>query len=173
MRRRPGFTLVEMLVSILLTAMVFTYLYGTLDSVRKSHTRYTRSVQKVTNAQTVYGLILRDISQVRGPVKIVHEGGFDHIAFTTDHSIYGMARPWVHYYVSRNEEALIRIEATTAIDFFGSNYIGDGKGTYFFADRLATGCTSLRFSRSGSRIYALVKCSDATPIVSVLYKGDR
>jgi prepilin-type N-terminal cleavage/methylation domain-containing protein len=170
---KSAFTLVEMLISILLTAIVFTYLYATLDSVRADHARYTRSVESVTDSQRIYSLLLQDITQMRSPAEIVHEAGYDRIAFETDHSVYGIARPWVHYYISRNEEALIRIESTAPIDFFRSNYIGDTNGTYFFADRLADGCSSLRFTLSGSRINMLVKCRATTPIVAVFYKGDQ
>lgn len=162
-----------MLISILLTAVVFTYLYATLNSVRDNHARYTRSVRKVTNSQRIYAMLLQDISQMRSPVQIVHEAGYDRLSLKTDHTVYGIPRPWVHYYISRNKEALIRIEATSSIDFFRSNYIGDTKGTYFFADKLAEGCSSLRFTLSGPRINMLLRCQDISPIVAVLYKGDQ
>ncbi|WP_300363899.1 prepilin-type N-terminal cleavage/methylation domain-containing protein [Hydrogenimonas sp.] len=173
MMRARGFTLVEMLISILLTAIVFTYLYATLDSVRGDHTRYTQSVESVTGSQRIYTLLMQDITQMRSPVEIVHEAGYDRIAFKTDHTVYGIPRPWVHYFISRNEEALIRIESTAPVDFFRSNYIGDTNGTYLFADRLATGCSSLRFTLSGSRINMLIRCKGTTPIVATLYKGDQ
>ncbi|WP_269089363.1 PulJ/GspJ family protein [Hydrogenimonas urashimensis] len=168
-----AFTLIEMLISILLTAIVFTYLYATLESVRGDHARYTKSVGSVTTSQKIYTLLMQDITQMRSAVEIIHEAGYDRIAFKTDHSVYGMARPWVHYYISRNEEALIRIEATAPIDFFRTNYVGDSNGTYFFADRLAAGCSSLRFTLSGPRINLLLRCKDITPIVAVFYKGDQ
>ena len=168
-----AFTLVEMLVSLLLTALVFTYLYATLDNVREGHARYMLSVESVTASQRIYELFERDLTQIRGAVEMVHEAGYDRIAFTTDHSIYDIARPWVHYYISRKEEALIRIESTRPIDFFRSDYIGDANGTYFFADRLATGCGSLRFTARGARINFLLKCTGIAPIVATLYKGDR
>ncbi len=168
-----AFTLVEMLISILLTAIVFVYLYATLDSVRSDHERYDRSIRNITTSQRIYGLLLQDIAQMRSPVEIVHEAGYDRIAFTTDHSVYGISRPWIHYYISRNEERLVRIEATHAIDFSGSSYIGDVNGTYLFADTLAAGCSSLRFTANGPRLSILLKCRDIAPIVATLYKGDQ
>ncbi|WP_456451265.1 PulJ/GspJ family protein [Hydrogenimonas sp.] len=173
MRRRAAFTLVEMLISLLLTALVFTYLYATLDEVRGSHGRYTRSVQSVTQSQRVYDLMTLDLTQLRGPVEIVHEAGYDRIAFFTDHTLYGIPRPWVHYYVSRKDEALVRIESTAPIDFFRADYVGDANGTYFFADLLATRCTSLRFTAAGSRLHFMLRCADITPLVATLYKGDQ
>ena len=170
---RTAFTLIEMLIAILLTALVFTYLYATLDTVRNDNGRYRQSVAEVTHAQRIYGLLSQDLTQLRSPVRIVHEAGFDRIDFTTDHSLYGIPRPWVHWYVSRNENALIRLESTLPIDFQRSDYIGDSNGTYFFADRLAVGCGSLRFSANGSRIDTLVRCRDASPVVMTLYKGDQ
>ncbi|WP_457595748.1 prepilin-type N-terminal cleavage/methylation domain-containing protein [Hydrogenimonas sp.] len=171
--RRRAFTLVEMLVALLLTALVFTYLYATLDSVRGDHGRYERSVARVEASQRITSLLMQDLTQLRSPLEIVHEAGYDRIAFTTAHSIYGIARPWVHYYVSANGEALVRIESTAPIDFFRSDYVGDVNGTYFFADRLAEGCSSLRFSVTGPRVDLMVRCHGIEPVLATFYKGDR
>ena len=46
-----AFTLIEMLIAILLTAIVFTYLYATLDNVRASHGRYEKAVEGVSEAE--------------------------------------------------------------------------------------------------------------------------
>ncbi|BDY13450.1 PulJ/GspJ family protein [Hydrogenimonas cancrithermarum] len=170
---KKAFTLVEMLIAVLLTAIVFTYLFATLNDLRSSHARYEKSAKSVTASQTIFSLLTEDITQMRSPMTIVHEAGYDRFSFTTDHSTYGIARPWVHYYVSRRENALIRIEATKPIDFFGSNYIGDLNGTYFFADKLAVECTSLRISDNKSHADLLLKCQKIAPIVMTLYKGDR
>ncbi|WP_456323376.1 PulJ/GspJ family protein [Hydrogenimonas sp.] len=170
---KRGFTLVEMLISILLTAIVFTYLFATLDGLRASHSRYVKSVKKVTASQTIFSLLTKDITQMRSRMAITHEAGYDRFSFTTENSIYGIARPWVLYYVSRMENALIRIEATKPIDFSGSDYIGDENGTYFFADKLATECTSFRIGDNGSHADFLLKCKNIAPLVMALYKGDQ
>ena len=170
---RRAFTLVEMLISLLLTAMVFTYLYATLDGVRDSHARYAASVKSVVSSQRIYETLTLDLSEVRGDIEIVHEAGYDRIDFFTDHSLYDIPRPWVHYYISRKEQALIRIESTLPIDFFRTDYIGDANGTYFYADRLATGCSSLRFTQAGPRVHLMLRCAGIEPIVATLYKGDR
>ncbi len=169
---KRAFTLIEMMIALFLTAMVFTYLYAVLDNVKKEHLRYERSVARITDAQKIYDLMIHDLSQIRSPVRIIHEAGYDRISFFTAHSVYGIARPWVHYFVSRKEDALIRIESTVPIDFLRTSYIGDAQGTYFFADRLAKGCDSLRFSVVGSKTHMMLKCTGIEPIVATLYVGD-
>ncbi|WP_457592279.1 PulJ/GspJ family protein [Hydrogenimonas sp.] len=170
---KRGFTLVEMLISIMLTAMVFTYIYATLDDVKKSHTRYKDSAKEVTKSQTIFSLLSKDLTQLRKPPEIVHGAGYDRLSLTTDNSLYAIARPWVHYYISANGRTLIRVEATRFIDFFGSNYIGDANGTYFFADKLAEGCSSFRVSERTERFDILLKCEKIAPIVMTLYKGNQ
>ncbi len=170
---RVAFTLIEMLISIVLTAIVFTYIYATLGSVKKGHTRYKESAEEVTKSQTIFSLLSRDFTQLRKPPDIVHEAGYDRLSLTTDNSVYDIARPWVHYYISSNTRALIRVEATRPIDFFGSNYIGDANGTYFFADKLAEECSSFRVSERAGRFDILLKCDKIAPIVMTLYKGDQ
>ncbi len=168
---KRAFTLVEMLISIMLTAIVFTYIYATLNDVKKSQARYMESADTVTSGQKIFSLLSKDLTQLRKPPKIVHEAGFDRISFTTDNTVYGIARPWVHYYISSNSRALIRIEATAPIDFFNTNYIGDANGTYFFADKLAEGCDSFRAAERGGRMDIILKCENVAPIAMTLYKG--
>ncbi len=161
-----------MLISIMLTAIVFTYIYATLDNVKKSHIRYKEGSKEVTSAQMIFSLFTKDLTQLKEPPTVTHEAGFDRISFTTKNSVYGIARPWVHYYISSKESALIRIEATRPIDFFGSNYIGDANGTYFFADKLAKGCDSFRVGERADRVDIFLKCEDNAPIAMTIYKGD-
>jgi len=168
---KRGFTLVEMLISVVLTAILFTYLYATLNDLRRGHGRYKASAEAVTGGQRIFSLLSRDLTQLREPPRIVHEAGYDRLSLTTENSIYGIARPWVHYFVSSNERALIRIEATKPIDF-SLNYIGDANGTYFFADRLAEGCDSFRISERSGRTDLLLRCEKIAPIAMTLYKGD-
>ncbi len=162
-----------MLISIMLTAIVFTYIYATLGSVKSGHARYNESVREVTKSQSIFSLFSRDLAQIRKAPVIIHEAGYDRISFITKNSIYDIARPWVHYYISANSRALIRIEATKQIDFFGRNYIGDTNGTYFFADKLAEECSSFRISDRKGRFDILLRCEKIAPIVMTLYKGDK
>ncbi len=167
-----GFTLVEMLVSIILTAIVFTYIYATLNSVKKSQKRYMESEKTVTKAQKIFSIFLKDITELRESPYIVHRAGFDRISFVTDNSIYSIARPWVHYYISSKSHALIRVESTRQINFLGANYISDANGTYFFADKLAEGCDSFRVANRKTRMEIILKCKDTAPIAMTLYKGE-
>jgi prepilin-type N-terminal cleavage/methylation domain-containing protein len=168
-----AFTLIEMLIAILLTAIVFTYLYATLNNVRANHGRYEKAVEGVSDAERIFSMLQADLTQSRDAPQIVHEAGFDRFSVTTAHSVYGIARPWVHYYISRKDLALIRVEADRPIDFSRSGYIGDINGTYLFVDRLAEGCSSLRISTNGSKLDLLLRCRQIPPIVISLYKGDR
>ncbi len=168
---KRAFTLVEMLISIMLTAIVFTYIYAALNDLKKSQTRYMESAETVTSAQKIFSLLSKDFTQLRGVADIVHEAGYDRVSLTTDNTLYGIARPWIHYYISSKSRALIRVESTAPIDFFTANYIGDANGTYFFADKLAEGCDSFRAAQRADRVEIFLKCENIAPIALTLYKG--
>ncbi len=168
---KRAFTLVEMLISIMLTAIVFTYIYAALNDLKKSQTRYMKSAETVTSAQKIFSLLSKDFTQLRGVADIVHEAGYDRVSLTTDNTLYGIARPWIHYYISSKSRALIRVESTAPIDFFTANYIGDANGTYFFADKLAEGCDSFRAAQRADRVEIFLKCENIAPIALTLYKG--
>ncbi len=170
-RARSAFTLIEMLIALFLTAVLFVYLYGTLDQVKKDHTRYLSGIKTLQNSQRIYDILVHDLTEIRGPLHIVHEAGYDRIDMITDHSVYDIPRPWVHWFVSQKDHALIRIEATAPIDFLHKNYLQNG-GAAFFADRFAQGCDSLRFTLSTGSVNMMIRCRKIEPILSRIFVGD-
>ncbi len=168
---RSAFTLIEMLIALFLTAVLFLYLYGTLDQVKKDHAHDLKHIDTVKKSQSIYDILSHDLTEIRGPLRIVHEAGYDRVDFLGDHSLYGIARPWIHWYVSQKDHALIRIEATAPIDFLHENYLESG-GVTFFADRFASDCASFRLTRKASLLNLLIRCRDIEPILSTLYIGD-
>lgn len=168
---RSAFTLIEMLIALFLTAVLFFYLYATLDQVKKDHSHYLSGIKTLQNTQRIYDILAHDLTEIRGPLRIVHEAGYDRIDMITDHSLYSIPRPWIHWFVSQKDHALIRIEATAPIDFLHKNYLQSG-GAAFFADRFALGCDSLRFTLSEGSVNLMIRCKEIEPILSRVFVGD-
>ena len=169
MKRRRAFTLIETMVALLLTAILFFYLHGVLDTLRKNHRRYETVADTMVRTAFLHRLFLNDLSQARSHPHIVHEAGYDRIDFRTDHTLYGLSMPWVHYFISEKDRALIRIEAVRPIDFARGSHIS--AQVAFFADRLALGCTTLRFRMDENGVDAMVRCDGMDSLLISAWRG--
>ena len=160
-----------MVIALMLTALLFVTLYGITDQLRQNHRRYRAGLEKSRHTQNVAALILEDLAQVRQKAQIVHDAGYDRIALYTANSLYGIARPWVHYYVSKERRALVRIEATAKIDFLKGDYGRTASDPLFFADVLATGCRSFRIHDGYDRFNVFIRCESLEPVTLAVFKG--
>lgn len=160
-----------MLVSVLITAMIMVYLYATLNNVKQRHENTKRYTDRIVQSEQLFSLMMRDFTQRRSPLEIFHDPSFDRTSLFCDNSLYSIAKPWVFYYVSDKERALVRVESTSEIDFTQFGSAADQKMPYFFADVLATECESFRVSTNGERLDVMLRCQSTEPIVLSLFQG--
>ena len=165
---RRAFTLLEMLIALGIGVMIFYAFFALIDTAHTGRARTVSGLQKSEKSRRIFDLMLYDLMQLRDKPEIIHEAGYDRIAFVSDHSLYGIPRPWIHYFISQKDKTLVRVEATGPVDFY--NRRGD---RLFFADTLASGCDSLRFVEQYDRIGVLLRCKDTDPLVLSLYRGGK
>jgi len=166
---KRGFTLIEMVVAVVLTGILFTAMYGLTDALRFDVRHYRDRLKKNETGQTLYSLLLLDLTEIREKPKVEHEAGYDRFGFLSDHSLYGIPRPWVYYFVSQKERALIRVESTEPIRFISLS--ATATRPLFFADVLARECDSLRLGEQFDRYDLLVRCKGVDPVVATIPKG--
>ncbi len=165
---KRGFTLLEMVIAVMLTALLMGAMYGLLNTLRSHYRHYSDGLNNQTATADIYTLLTRDLAQIRAKPQTVHEAGYDRFGFQTDHSIYGIPRPWVYYFISRKERALVRIEAVAPMPFSSAKM--DAYPT-FFTDVLATECDSLRIGEEYDRFHIFVRCRHIDPILVSIIKG--
>lgn len=168
-----AFTLVEMLIAITLTAVILFYLYAILHQVQKSHRVYEKKLIKLQHKERLYRVLSQDIMFSIGAIHVKKESGFDHADFVSRNSLYGFAKPWIYYYISRKESALVRIESNKAIDF-DNNLLADGMHSpYFYGDILARGCHSFRMELDQDQVKVWIDCNDTGMIAAIFPKGSE
>jgi len=114
--KRRAFTLMELLISVVLIALIAMYLYASLGRTRASN----QTLQTHTEAQErhlkIYELLYRDL--VESYSVTIEKTGSDRyhlLKLQTGNSLYDIAAPHVLYYVRTDTLQLIRLESAEAI----------------------------------------------------------
>jgi prepilin-type N-terminal cleavage/methylation domain-containing protein len=113
--KQSGFTIVELLISIVLLVLIFIFLYGQFNLAQLS-TKKTTEVEKTTTKRAkVVELIYNDF--LNSPnIEPTSGHNYDKFvdAFITTNSLYGITNPYVKYAVIRGSDSniLVRLEST-------------------------------------------------------------
>ncbi len=104
MKRRNasgGFTLLEMVISVALFALISLYLYGTLGNLRLSDDRHARRAEAAANRYECIEALFLDLSlSVKNSVELSDETADTATLFLrTSHSLHRRVMPYVGYRV--------------------------------------------------------------------------
>jgi len=118
---KSAFTLIEVLISVVLLGIIFTYLYSTINSVKKQNMHYIDKSELIIKETQLFRLFNLDITEIIGGVNISNHGRYDVVQFKTKNSIYGIIEPTVLYFVSKKENSLIRVESMEGFDLYNKD----------------------------------------------------
>ena len=112
--KRPAFTLVEVLISVVLLSMVMMGLYSALDMQRSSNKKLFGFLQRALDSDKAIMVLYRDILYSDGNITI-KKGEFDQFCMhNTSNSLYALSRSKVCWLVAKEDNQLLRSE--------GNNY---------------------------------------------------
>ena len=141
--KRRAFTLMELLISVVLIALIAMYLYASLGRTRAS----TQTLKTHTEVQKqrlkVYELLYRDLVEAYSIA--VQESGskrYHLLKLQTGNSLYDIAAPYVLYYVRSDTLQLIRLESAVPITL---PIRDDNERNRLHADLIEANVTDLNF----------------------------
>lgn len=168
---KKSFTLIEMLISMLLGSIILYYTYNTINTTTKNHKTYETAAQDVYISGQVLLTLYRDLLHSIGNIEIIHNKKFDAIRFYTRTSMHSMHNPYITYFVSKKDNALIRVESKEYFDIFN---IGSNKTQslpYMFSDILTTECDSFRVSYISDKVDVMFRKKKSDMILFSVYKA--
>lgn len=113
---RRGFTLVELLISIILFSLIATFLYAGIDQVRIMRLFYAQKGEILKKHEQIRSLLYRDLIQADTMTIIGKDKDYSIVSFTLErNSLYSIALPNVIWLVMRNENSLLRLESAQNI----------------------------------------------------------
>lgn len=111
LRYNRGFTLIEVVISIALIGLIFYYMYGVIDNAMYSsnilQSDFKKSTKKENNLQ-----ILQDDLLNATDLNITNNNTFSILGITTHNTLHNIHKPYVFWFVSKEQNALIRLESS-------------------------------------------------------------
>lgn len=159
---KKAFTLIEVLISIVLLGIMFTYVHTILNSIKAQNNRYLEKADKIHSEQKIFNLISLDIAESTSKISISHATRYDLISFTTQNSIYEIINPTVLYFVSKKDNALIRVESLEALKLDNKEQITK---SFLYADILSTNTQSFKVSQEGDFVTIMLRAPSIKPMV--------
>lgn len=129
--KKNGFTLIELLLSVVLLGLIFQYLFSVINSVKKRNEPYKKISKDIQEDKEIYKLLSADLINNMGGISVSAYKRFDMVVFESYHSLYSLKHPFIYYFVSKENNSLIRIEATKNFNIlkernpFKIRYYGD------------------------------------------------
>ncbi|MBL0707962.1 MAG: type II secretion system protein [Sulfurimonas sp.] len=161
-KSRKAFTLVEVMVSIVLLGLIFTFLYSTINSVKKRNANYLEKSEIIKKEERIFVLFNLDFAQAMGKISITNGTRFDVVKFRTRHSIYGILEPHVVYLVSKKDKALVRLESLKSFDLDNKDQLSR---VFMYGDIVVKDCVSFKISHKDSLINLLFRSKELKPMV--------
>ena len=111
---KKSFTLVEMLISISILVLIFTFLYGQFNLAQLSTEKTTQIELSSTKRAKVITLLYNDIFSSNDIIATTSKN-FDKFIepFSSKNSLYGISNPYIKYAViqTNNGKSLLRFES--------------------------------------------------------------
>jgi prepilin-type N-terminal cleavage/methylation domain-containing protein len=109
--RRGAFTLIEMMISIVIFSLISVYLYGTLDTLKRSNARHAEKLDAGDLQSKVVRTLFLDLalSEHNRTTIINEEPEVDTLLTRTSHSVHRRIMPSVGYLV--RDGVLYRFES--------------------------------------------------------------
>jgi len=108
---KRAFTLIELIISIMIIALIVTYLYQSLGVLKKSNEMLASRDTTRQNEDKIKKLFLLDILQSTTlTIRKSEDRNFDLLEMETLNSLHNIKKPKVTYLITKREKKLIRIE---------------------------------------------------------------
>ena len=116
-QNRSAFTLLELMISISILALIMLFLYQSLATLQKSNRFFGKKIELIDKKEKIKKLFFLDLSLmlIRSYATQKVERDEDRVFFQTSNSIHHRYNPYVAYLVS--EKHLYRIEASKKVSY--------------------------------------------------------
>ncbi len=157
-----AFTLVEVIVSITILGILFTFLFETTNSTKKLNKPYIQKANKIHKEAKVFQTFVKDFTQIVGASSAIYGKKYDIVRFKTKNSIHNIIEPYITYFISRKDLTLIRTESLEKYDLYNKE---DIYKEFIYSDILVSQVHSFKVLFSTDFINILLRTKELSPIV--------
>ena len=110
---KKGFTLVEVMLSIVIMGIMFAYLYSTLGNLRKSNQILEIMDKKIQVKERFINLIYRDVLEATNLKVVIKKSLNSVLELRTKNSLYDSHFVYVKWFLNIDKNILVRAESIT------------------------------------------------------------
>ena len=113
---RRSFTLIELMISIVLTVIVVFFLYKALNMQEQANVSLQKKKDLLNESNEFFSLIYRDFKEANES-SIINTFNKDYniLSFKTKNSLHDIPFSYVLYYVNAKDKTLVRLESASPI----------------------------------------------------------
>jgi len=164
---KKSFTLVEVLVSISILGIIFTFLFETTNTTKQQNQHYIKKANGIYSESKIFKTFINDFSQVIGAASVIYGKKYDIVRFKTKNSVHNIIEPYVTYFVSKKNLALIRTESLEKYDLYKKE---DIYKEYIYSDILVQDTKSFKVFFKNDFFNVMLRTKELSPFVLKLPK---
>lgn len=160
---KKGFTLVELLVSIVLFGLITVILFGTIDNLRAQLSFFKEKEGHLGEKNRILSLMRGDYDRPASlQILPTSEKNFNTVSISgSNRSLYGMYRPNVMWMVLKQDRTLIRLESASPITL----PIRPESLYQIHSDTIGKECEIFRVYQSSSGRMIYIKFTNESPLL--------
>jgi len=149
---KKAFTLIEIMIALMILSVLLLAMNGVIKSLKSTRSVLNNYYFTGKKNELLVKVLYEDILNASS-MKIVHSknSDYDRIYLTTSNSLYNLIYPNVLWYVSRNQNTLIRVESPFKIKL--PNY------KLFFLDKFTSNVSLFKIYKKKGKDLIVIKAN--------------
>lgn len=159
---KRGFTLIEVLVSIVLLALISLFVSSTIYQTRKSNTLFKNKVLKSKKREIFLDTLYKDIL-LSSDLNISDNKKYSIVQLLSNNSVYGISHPYITWLVLKQNNSIARLESAKKIIL----PIGENMQKFVYIDIVQKNCKyfQLSLSKDKKSVLVFIKMKKQKPII--------
>jgi len=159
---KKGFTIVEIMVSVVLLGFISIFVSSIIEQTKKSNQTFKEVRVHDKNLETLTDTLYKDIFQAED-INISTSKTYNILKLKSKNSIYDIQEPYIVWLVLKEDDKLIRMESAKEILL----PIQEASQKYIFIDEVVKNCETfnINISKNKNSILSFIKIKNKSPII--------
>jgi len=164
---KKGFTLIEILVSIVLLALISIFVSSTIYQTKNNNKLFKKEVYKSTKKEIFLDTLYKDIL-LSSDLNISDNKKYTVIQLLSNNSVYDISHPYITWFVLKQNNSIARLESAKKIVM----PISKNMQKFVYMDIVQKNCQyfQLSLSKDKKSVLVFIKIKTQKPIIYEINK---
>lgn len=157
-----GFTLIEILVSVVLIGLITLFVSSTIYQTKKNNKLFQDKIKKNSQNEIFLNILYDDLA-LSDDLNISSYKRYSIISFSSNNSVYGISHPYIVWLVLKKDNAITRLESARKIIL----PINSDMQKYIYMDIVQKNCEyfQVNLSKNKKQILVFIKNQNHKPYI--------